>query len=121
MAKPYLQNLSQMVRGLDLPFPGVTLENKHFFSGAALYADGNICATLSPAGFALKLPEDTRQKLIESSQGSEFRFFPTGPIKHAYVALSESLLQDEEALRELLRESIAYVLDREASDDAAAI
>lgn len=116
MAEPYLEKLSQMVRGVESPIAGVTLETKHFFSGAALYASGKICASLSPAGFALKLPEDTRRRLIEAGEGAAFRFFANGPIKHEYVALSKPIIQDEEALRELLGVSIMYVLDLEAPD-----
>ena len=113
MAQPYLENLSQLIAGLALSIAGVKLETKHFFSGAALYANGKICASLSPAGFALKLPADKRQELIESRMGSEFRFFPSGPIKHEYVALSEPLIQDDKAFRALLGISINYVLGKQ--------
>ena len=62
MAEPYFERLSQIVSGFrPLLIDGVTLETKHFFSGAALYANGNICASLSPAGFAIKLPSETTE------------------------------------------------------------
>ena len=61
MAEPYLTRLAQIVAEIGpLPSGGATLESKHFFSGAALYVNGKIFASLSPAGFAVKLPEDTR-------------------------------------------------------------
>ena len=111
MAKPYLEILSQMIEGLEpRKIRGVTIEYKHFFSGAALYANGKICASLSPAGFALKLSEDLRQGLISAGQGEEFRFFPNGPIKRDYVTLSESVIQDKKALHELINESVRYVV-----------
>ena len=111
MAEPYLERLSQIVAHLG-PFSaeGVTLETKHFFSGAALYANGKICASLSPAGLALKLPEEARQKLIAEGKGKEFRFFAKGPIKRDYVALSESVVQDEEILRILIDVSAGYAV-----------
>ena len=109
MAEPYLERLSQMVGRLELlQTSGVTLESKHFFSGAALYANGKICALFSPTGFALKLPADVRQGLINRSKGTEFRFFANGPIKREYAALSESILGDDEALRELIGASVSY-------------
>jgi TfoX/Sxy family transcriptional regulator of competence genes len=112
VAEPYRERLSQMVGRLEMPqASGVTLESKHFFSGAALYANGKICASLSPAGLAIKLPAELRRRLIEQSQGGEFRFFVKGPIKREYVALSESITQDEEMLRELIGTSVNYVLD----------
>ncbi len=90
--------------------PGVTLESKHFFNGAALYANGIICTLLNPAGFALKLPADMRRSLIEENNGAEFRFFAKGPIKREYVALSESIIRDDVALRELIGTSVNYVV-----------
>lgn len=111
MAEPYLEHLSQMVDGLEpLQIRGVILQSKHFFSGAALYANGKICASLSPAGFAVKLPEVIRQSLINEGKGEEFRFFPNGPIKREYVALSGSTIQNEDILEELVGASVSYVL-----------
>jgi len=111
MAEPYLEQLRQVVDRLDLPQAGdVVLDPRHFFSGAALYANKKICATIGPAGFALKLPADTRRRLIEESKAVEFRFFADGPIKREYAALSESTIQDEETLRDLIGMSINYVL-----------
>ena len=110
MAEPYLELLSQMVSRLELSrIPGVTLDSKHFFSGAALYANGKICALLSPVGFAIKLPADLRRSLMNESKGAEFRFFANGPIKREYVALAESIIGDEDALQELIGTSVNYV------------
>ena len=112
MAEPYLARLAQIVDELG-PFRagGGTVESKHFFSGAALYADGKILASLSPAGFAVKLPADTRRSLIEEGKGTEFTFFANGPVKREYVALSESTVADEGLIRELIALSVDYALD----------
>ena len=109
MAEPYLTRLREIVDRLRLPtFCGVPPEPKHFFSGAALYAGGKIFASLSPAGFAMKLPPDTRKRLIEEGRGAEFRFFASGPVKREYVALSESTVADDELFRELIELGIGY-------------
>ncbi len=111
MAEPYFERLSQIMSGFKpLLIDGVTLETKHFFTGAALYANGKICASLSPVGFAIKLPSEIRQSLIDDGEGKEFRFFPKGPIKREYVALSESILQDDETLGRLLGLSVSYAV-----------
>lgn len=111
MAEPYLTRLAQIVDQLGpLPAAGATLESRHFFSGAALYANGKICASLSPAGFAVKLPADTGRSLIEQGKGREFRFFASGPVKREYVALSESTVADEESIRELIGLSVDHAL-----------
>ncbi len=111
MAEPYFEDLSRIVEGLEpIPLENVTLETKHFFSGAALYANGKICASLSPGGFAVKLPEEVRQNLISEGSAQEFRFFEGGPIKREYVVLVDAIVQDEKALRKLIEIGAQYVV-----------
>jgi hypothetical protein len=82
MAAPYLKLLSRKITSLELPTSEeVLLECKHFFSGAALYANGKSCASLTPAGFGLKLPAEVRNRLIEEGDGQELRYFETAPVK----------------------------------------
>jgi TfoX/Sxy family transcriptional regulator of competence genes len=120
MTEPYLERLSQIVDRLMLDSAErVTLEIKHFFSGAALYANGKICGSLSPAGFALKLPARVGQTLIDEGKGREFRYFAKGPIKREYVALSESIIQDEGKLAKLIEMSVSYAIG--ALDASAAV
>jgi len=67
VAKFYLEKLTQLVSDLDIEDElAVALEVKHFFSGAALYADKVICASWSPAGIAFKLPQSEVAELIAS-------------------------------------------------------
>jgi TfoX/Sxy family transcriptional regulator of competence genes len=111
MAEPYLERLSHIIEQLGpISAENVTLEARHFFSGAALFANGKICASLSPAGFAVKLPAEVRQSLLDEGKGKEFRFFAKGPIKREYILLSDSFIQDEKALRELINTSVNYVV-----------
>ncbi len=108
MAEPFFSQMSKLIEGIE--FPDVTLECKHFFSGAAVYANGKIFASLSPAGFAIKLPEIVKGKLIQNGEGTEFRFFPEGPIKKEYVRLNETVLQDKQQFQDLLNQGIRYVV-----------
>ena len=49
MAEPYLGRLVTMLGGArPKTSRGVRLQCRHFFSGAALYANGTICASLTP-------------------------------------------------------------------------
>jgi len=91
----------------------VIIECKHFFSGAAVYANGKIAASLSPAGFALKLPAFERQELIQAGSGTEFRFFPNGPIKKEYVLLTDPIIDDNEQYQNLFAKSIEYVIGKQ--------
>ena len=111
MAEPYLERLSQILDHLKgWSADGVRLESKHFFSGAALYANGKIFAMLSPAGFAVKLPTELQQSLIDEGKGKKFRFFEQGPIKKGYIALPDSIVADERKLKELLLVSVRYAI-----------
>src|SRR5712692_10847147 len=83
------------------------IECKHFFSGAAAYANGRIFMTLTSVGLALKLPQDSRELLIGNG-ASPLRYFPKGPIKKDYVVVPKALANNEETLASRIRESIRF-------------
>ena len=110
MAEPYLERLVTMVGGArPKTSRGVRLQCRHFFSGAALYANGTICASLTPVGFAVKLSQELRAALLRERRGKPLRYFEGGPIKKEYVLLSAAVLAEPAAVRAFLRESIRYV------------
>ena len=97
MAKLYFKRLSNLMQqvGVDLTINSiVTLEIKHFFSGAAVYVNEKICISLTPVGFALKLPKNDRNKLIHKNKAKILRYFPKGPIKKEYAVLSEPMIMN---------------------------
>ena len=111
MAKEYLDKLSAFIDKAALDcFDGIFLECKHFFSGAALYADKKICITLTPVGLAMKLPEETKNKLLENKTAIPLRYFPKGPIKKDYALFPDGIENDEKALYKYVKESVEYTL-----------
>jgi len=109
VAEPYLERLITIVReARPAKTPGVRLECKHFFSGAALYANGTVCASLTPVGFAVKLSEQSRAAVLRERRGKPLRYFESGPIKKQYVVLSRATAADRAGIRAFLRESIRY-------------
>jgi TfoX/Sxy family transcriptional regulator of competence genes len=108
MGESHLRALRSMLdrMALDLDADSA-IECKHFFSGAAAYANGRIFMTLTPVGLALKLPEPSRARLIAGG-GSPLRYFPNGPLKKDYVVVPETLVTDEGALAPWIEESIAF-------------
>ncbi len=113
MAEPYLERLRETIEYLDISSGDeLALECKHFFSGAALYANGKICATLTPAGFGLKLPGEIRNRLIDAGDGKELRYFDNAPIKKEYVALSQVVMDDPDSLKTLIRQSMEFVVSK---------
>ncbi|MFV1997468.1 MAG: TfoX/Sxy family protein [Acidiferrobacterales bacterium] len=111
MAKVYLDQLSIIMKqATRRRFKDVDLECKHFFSGAAVYADGRICISLTPVGFAIKLPDKSRNMLLKDKGVKHLRYFPKGPIKKDYIVLPKELLEDTKVLRRWVKESIEYAL-----------
>lgn len=99
MAQEYLERLTALIREVASGrFRGIKLECKHFFSGAALYANGNICVSLTPVGFAIKLPEESRDALLKHKGTKPLRYFPEGSIKKDYVVLPKTILDDAKVL-----------------------
>ncbi len=114
MAQPFLDQLSENLREWKPTRPrGIKLECKHFFSGAALYANGKITASLTPAGLALKLPNATRLELFRSRKAKRLRYFAEGPVKKEYAVLSRSTAANVPEVRRLLESSIRFVCLRE--------
>lgn len=97
MAKQYFEKLSKLVTTLNFEHEtNSQLEIKHFFSGAALYSDGQMCASWSPAGLAFKLPDQEANDLIGSGEAIPLKYFPKGHIKSGY-ALFENPADFEDA------------------------
>lgn len=110
MATEYLEQLTDLLqKATPEKNKDVKLECKHFFSGAAVYANGRICISLTPAGFALKLPEEARDTLLKKG-AKHLRYFPNGPIKKDYVVLPKTMLNDTRTLRRWMKVSIVYAL-----------
>ena len=86
MAKEYFDKLTSIISELDIKKEVMQkIEVKHFFSGAALYANGTICASWSPAGLAFRLPENEVNKLIKDGKAKPLKYFPKGHIKKGYA------------------------------------
>ncbi len=111
MAKEYLDKLSAFIdKATSDHFDGVNLECKHFFSGAALYADEKICISLTPVGLALKLPEETKNRLLKSKTTVPLKYFPKGPIKKNYALFPNGIENGGKALHIYVKESVEYAL-----------
>ena len=88
-------------------FKNVDLECKHFLAELLLMRT-RICITLTPAGFAVKLPEESRTALMRDKCTKHLRYFPKGPIKKDYVVLPAAMLKDMRTLRHWVEVSIEY-------------
>ncbi len=110
MAAAYVERLRDLLAPTITALPsGVTIDIRHFFSGAAAYANDRICISLSLVGLAMKLPEDGRARLMEEG-ARPLRYFPKAPIKKQYVILPEAICDDTERVRFWARQSIDHGL-----------
>ena len=111
MAKGYLEKLSAFIeKATSDCSENIHLECKHFFSGAALYAEERICISLTPVGLAIKLPEETKDKLLKNKNAVPLRYFPKGPIKKGYVLFPDGVEKGGKSLHKYVKESIEYIL-----------
>lgn len=111
MAQKYLERLTALMReATSGRFKDIKLEYKHFFSGAALYANGKICLSLTPVGLAIKSPEAPRNALLKQKGIKTLRYFPEGPIKKDYVVLPKTILNDAKVLRHWVKLGIEHVV-----------
>jgi len=104
MAHPYLEHLQGLTANIE--YDGVELACKHFFSGAALYANGRMCASLSPVGLAFKLPGSRCKELVASAVAIPLCDSSNAPIKNGYALFPEPDDLSEPALSAYFRECI---------------
>ncbi len=110
MTGDFVDKLQSLLRPVtDELAAGTTLDIRHFFGGAAAYANGRICISLTLAGLALKLPPHFRTELIEAG-AKPLRYFPNAPIKKQYVIMPPEYRDDAERLTACARKSIDHVL-----------
>src|SRR2546426_4965057 len=69
-------------------FRSVRLQCRHFFSGAALYANGTICASLTPVGFAVKLSQELRAALLRERRGKPLRDRKSTRLNSSHLVIS---------------------------------
>lgn len=113
MAQKYLKQLIELMEEIGVE-KNTKLECKHFFSGAACYLNGKIFASLSPVGFALKLPEEYRNRIMKEG-GKNLQYFSKAPIKKEYVVLPQEITVNTKKLTQLVKKSIEYTLTNEHS------
>lgn len=97
MAKAYFDKLSKLLGECAVSkVTGAPIDVKHFFSGAALYANNTICASLTPVGLAFRLAENEMGALIDAGKAVPLKYFPKGHIKRGYVLFENPDLDNTE-------------------------
>ena len=111
LVKDYFSQLSELLDRIAPACPsGVTIAIKHFFGGAAAYADKRIFMSLTNVRLALKLPHEDRLHLFRSGDARELRFFTNAQVKKQYALISKDIVNDHAATKSLIEKSIAFAL-----------
>lgn len=106
MAQPFLDRLQRLVASMAPD--DADLVCKHFFSGAALYADGKICASLTPVGLAFKLPQSRCETIIGEGRAEPLKYFDRSPTKRGYILLPTPQNLSDADVASYLRECLTY-------------
>jgi len=112
MAQPYLDQLEELIHAIDPNSHNLVC--KHFFSGAALYVGKKICASLTPKGFAFKLPETRCEDLISKGCAIPLRYFESSPIKRGYILIPDIRDLGNMQIAGYVDECISYVASTDA-------
>ena len=83
---------------------------KNCFGAIAGYVDGCIFVSCGKFGVALRLPPEVLVALLKEADVSPLRYFPQGHVKKEYAVLPKRILDDRGRFRQLLDESIEFVL-----------
>lgn len=111
MAKRYLEQLNTLIEETKIKTECHSeLVSKHFFNGAALYNEGDMCASLSPVGIAFKLSADEVETLINSGQAQALKYFPKGHVKKDYALFPDPDLTQAAHWKSYLLKAINQVL-----------
>ena len=99
-ARLYCEKLTNLLSTLDIgDEPGVEVTVRHYLNGAAVYANGAICASWSPVGLAFKLPADEAAELLAGGQVRPLKYFAKRPIKKGYVLFDNPESKQQSELR----------------------
>lgn len=111
MSRQYFEKLTELIAALGL---GDALDEelsvKHFFNGAAVYANGKIFASWSPVGLAFKLAAEEVAELIARGQARPLKYFAKSPIKKGYALFDKPDLKQPAALKTFFLNAAAQAL-----------
>ena len=83
---------------------------KNVFGAVGGYVNGRIFISYGKFGVALKLPSKTLEDLFNKKVAKHLKYFPKGHTKKEYAVLASRITKDTRQFRQLINESVRYVL-----------
>jgi len=97
----------QLQRAFD-DTPERELSFKSMFGGACAYINGNVFASISNVGLALKLGAKGQKELLEAG-GKMLQYEPDAPVSKSYVVVPPEIVEDRELFSQWVNQSTEYV------------
>ena len=111
MQNKYLEKITKI---LEQASPKIAathrLEFKNVFGAVGGYVNGRIFISCGKFGVALKLPSKILEGLFNKKAAKHLKYFPKGHIKQEYAVLPERVTKNTNQFRQLINESVKYVL-----------
>lgn len=105
MAHPYFGQLQELLA--DIRFGDCEVVCKHFFGGAAVYANGKMVASLSPKGLAFKLSAARCTEMLAKGVAEPLCYSERSPAKRQYILFEDSDSLNEHELEAYFQECIS--------------
>lgn len=109
MNTPHPEMQEQLTRAVLEVAPELSIRFRAMFGGAGAYAYGQIFASLSNIGLALKLPADAQNKLLAEPGAKRLQYEPDSPPSKHYIVVPEAIRQDSKRFGKWVEQSLAYV------------
>ena len=111
MKNKYLEKITTLLAQVRPKlFTTHQLEFKNVFGAVGGYVKGHIFISCGNFGVALKLPSKILENLFSKKVAKHLRYFPKGHTKKEYAVLPEQITKNTRQFRQLINESIKYVL-----------
>ena len=111
MSHTYSDTLVELLRQANPElFTTYPIAFKNCFGAIAGYVGGRIFVSYGKFGVALRLRPNTLVELLKEEGVLPLRYFPKGHVKKEYAVLPKRILDDRGRFRQLLDESIDFVL-----------
>ena len=111
MITNYLQKLEKLLKHVRPRLLIIhQLEFKNVFGAVAGYVEGHIFISCGKFGVALRLPPKVLEIILKEKNVKHLKYFPKGHIKKEYAVLPERITKNIRHFRQLVNESVQYVL-----------
>jgi len=99
----------ELIKTFEAVTPGPPAEKRKMFGFPAAFVNGNLFMGLHQENMLLRLPEDSRTKLLETAGARIFEPMPGRPMRE-YVVVPPSMLNDRKKLEPWVAKALEYAV-----------